>query len=156
MVAARTRLEIAANNLANVSTDGFRGIVARGALTGRGVTIERAPIASHGALLHTGRGGDGAFRLRDARGRIVETRNGAFSRGRDGRLRDDAGRVLVATRLSHGSSVRTGFLESANVDAIGQMVAMLAAQRSFESAERVVAAIDRTRHEAASDVAKAA
>ncbi|HUY41462.1 MAG TPA: flagellar basal body rod C-terminal domain-containing protein [Candidatus Dormibacteraeota bacterium] len=162
MVAARTRLEIAADNLANVSTDGFRGSLARGSLTARGVAIARAPIARHGALMHTGRTddraivGDGAFLLRDARGRIVETRSGAFVRGADGRLRDDAGRVLVATRLSRGSSVRSGFLEAANVDAIGQMVAMLAAQRGFESAEHVVAAIDRTRHEAASDVAKAA
>lgn len=160
MLAARERLEIAADNLANVSSDGFRGVLARGRLTSRGVEIERARMLARGALRHTGRAsdraivGDGAFRLRDARGRIVETRNGSFTRGTDGRLRDDAGDVLVGTRLARGSSVRAGFLEAANVDAVGQMVAMLAAQRSFESAEKAVGAIDQTRAKAASDVAK--
>lgn len=160
MVAARTRLEIAANNLANVSTDGFRGIAARGSLTRRGVTISRDPIVSQGALRHTGREsdlailGEGVFRLRDARGAIVQTRSGAFVRASDGTLRDDAGRVLVETRLGRGARVAHGFLEGANVDAIGQMVAMLGAQRSFESAEKSVAAIDQARRKAASDVAK--
>lgn len=160
MVAARTRLEIAADNLANVSTDGFRGSDARGFLTSAGVAIDRVPLSAHGALRHTGRSsdlaivGDGAFRLRDADGEIVETRNGAFTRGVDGKLRDDAGRVLIGTRLAHGSSVRRGFLEAANVDAIGEMVRMLAAERSYESAEKVVAAIDQTHQKAAGDVAK--
>lgn len=162
MIAARARLEIAANNLANVSTDGFRGSIARGMLGAHGVEIERASIAQHGALRHTGRStdlaivGSGAFRIRDSRGRVFETRDGAFTRGRDGRLRDDAGRVLVGTRLAAGSSIRGGFLEAANVDAVGQMVAMLAAQRSFESAEKAVTAIDQARQKAASDVAKVA
>jgi flagellar basal-body rod protein FlgG len=71
-------------------------------------------------------------------------------------LRDDAGRLLVGTRLAPGSSVRSGFLEAANVDAVGQMVAMLSAQRSFESAEKAVSAIDQARQKAASDVAKVA
>jgi len=162
MVAARERLEIAADNLANVSTDGFRGSLARGTLTARGVVIERSRITAQGALRHTGRtsdlaiAGDGTFRVRDARGRVFETRDGAFTRGADGRLRDDAGDVLVGTRLVPGSSVRPGFLEAANVDAVGQMVAMLSAQRAFESAEKAVAAIDQTRQKAASDVAKVA
>lgn len=160
MVAARARLEIAADNLANVSTDGFRGNDARGRLTRFGVTIAVAPIAQQGALRRTGRPSDlalvgpGAFRLRGASGRIVETRSGAFTRGADGRLRDDAGRLYLGARLARGSAVRTGYLEAANVDAIGQMVAMLAAQRGFESAEKAVAAIDDTRKKASSDVAK--
>jgi flagellar basal body rod protein FlgG len=161
MVAARTRLEIAANNLANVSTDGFRGSLARGFLTNAGVVIERRPLSRHGALQHTGRDtdlaivGNGAFLLRERNGSIVETRNGAFTRGTDGKLRDDAGRVLAGTRLAQGSSVRRGFLESADVDAIGEMVNVLSAERSYESAEKCVAAIDQTRQKAATDVAKA-
>jgi len=162
IVAARMRLEIAADNLANVSSDGFRGSLARGFMTPSGVEIERAPIAQHGSLRHTGRSSDlaivgsGAFRIRDARGGIFETRNGAFTRASDGRLRDDAGRLLVGTRLARGSSIRSGFLEAANVDAVGQMVAMLSAQRSFESAEKAVSAIDQAREKAAGDVAKVA
>lgn len=162
MVAARTRLEIAADNLANASSDGFCASVARGALTAGGVTIARIRAATHGALAHTGRDtdraivGDGTFRVRDAHGKITETRSGAFTLGADGRLRDDAGRVLLETRLGRGARVVHGFLESANVDAVGQMVAMLAAQRGFESAEKAVAAIDATRQKAANDVAKVA
>lgn len=189
MVAARTRLEIAANNLANVSTGGFRGSEARGFLSARGVVIQRLQSAAHGALRHTGRAfdlaivGNGGFRVRDARGRIVSTRAGAFSLDSTGHLRDDAGRVLLGSGnaalhvpdgatidangnvardgrvidrlpLAPGSTVRSGFLEAANVDAIGQMVSMLAAERSFESAQKVVAAIDETRKKAASDVGK--
>ncbi|HEY9085136.1 MAG TPA: flagellar basal body rod C-terminal domain-containing protein [Candidatus Tyrphobacter sp.] len=160
MVAARERLEIAADNLANVSTDGFRGSDARGFLTAAGAEIARTPVRAHGPLRHTGRASDlaivgaGAFLVRDVRGAIVATRDGAFSRDSRGRLRDDAGRVLVGTRLARGSSVRSGFLEAANVDAIGQMVSILSAERSFESAEKVVTAIDQTRQKAASDVGK--
>ncbi len=188
MTAARTRLDIATGNLANVSTNGFRKIVARGVLDAHGVTIERQTVAEHGALLRTGRTydlaivGGGIFRMRDAGGRISATRNGAFVRDRDGTLRDDVGRVLIglhgALRIPDGAalddrgrvmlagreidripvdpdaSVRSGFLEGANVDAIGEMVDILTAQRSFESAEKVVAAIDATRQKASNDVAR--
>lgn len=160
MVAARTRLEIAADNLANVSTDGFRGNDARGRLTRFGVEIAAQPIAQFGALRRTGRSTDlaivgaGVFRMRDARGRIVETRDGALTRGADGRLRDDAGRLYLGARLARTSTVRAGYLETANVDAIRQMVTMLCAQRGFESAQKAVSAIDETRKKASSDVAK--
>lgn len=82
MVAARTRLEIATENLANVSTAGFRPIAARGALSATGVTI---------------------------------------ARGRAG----------------------------AGVDAIAEMIDVLAAERSFESAQKTVGAIDATRQKSA-------
>ena len=160
MVAARTRLDIATGNLANVSSSGFREIVARGRLTARGVEITGACTRDQGSLVHTGRPndlaivGDGAFRVRDASGNVTETRNGAFARDRSGVLRDDAGRALIATRLAPGASVRSGFLETANVNAIEEMVNVLAAQRSFESAEKVVAAIDGANQKAADDVAR--
>ena len=88
MVAARTRLEIATENLANVSTEGFRRIAARGALTASGVAIERE------------------------------------------------------------SSLPTEHLPN-NVDAIAEMIDVLAAQRSFESAQKAVTAIDLSRQKAA-------
>jgi flagellar basal body rod protein FlgG len=162
MVAARTRLEIAANNLANLSSDGFKAEIARGRLSQNGVEVDPVQNDSRGALVHTGRDtdraivGEGTFLLKASDGRVVETRNGAFTRDASGRLRDDDGRVLVGTHLAPGSSVRTGFLESSNVDAIGEMVRMLAASRSFESAEKCVSAIDQTREKAATDVAKVA
>jgi flagellar basal body rod protein FlgG len=90
MVAARTRLEIATENLANVSSEGFRPVTARGFLTALGVTIQRE------------------------------------------RVQNDPGPKF-----------------GGGVDAIAEMVDVLAAERSFESAEKTVAAIDATRQKAA-------
>ena len=101
MVAARTRLEIASENLANASTGGFTRMRARGVLTAFGVLVERQPAATHGALQRTGRDfdlaivGDGSFAVRDRRGAVTATRGGRFSRERDGRLSDAAGRTLL-------------------------------------------------------------
>lgn len=82
MIAARTRLEIATENLANVSTAGFRRSVARALMSPAGVTVERQ-------------------------------------------------------RTSGG------------VDAIAEMIDVLAADRSFESAAKAVTAIDASRQKAA-------
>ncbi|MBV9233124.1 MAG: hypothetical protein JO030_03710 [Candidatus Eremiobacteraeota bacterium] len=172
MVAARTRLEIATDNLANCSTDGFRRVVARGFLSATGVSIARVQSNEHGALRATGRDldlaivGDGAFRVRDAAGHVHETRCGAFVRGADGTLRDHAGRTLLgahgALRIGDGERIdaaalglprqcrlQSGFLETAGVDAIAQMIDVLSAERSFESAQKAVAAIDASRQKSA-------
>jgi flagellar basal body rod protein FlgG len=100
MVAARTRLEIATENLANVSSEGYRRISARGFLTALGVSIVRERAHERGA----------------ARA---------------------AGRTVVTPRTSNG------------VDAISEMIDVLAAERSFESAQKAVTAIDRARETAA-------
>jgi flagellar basal-body rod protein FlgF len=189
MIAARTRLDIATENLANVSTTGFRRIDARGFLTPAGVAVDRVPGREQGALRRTGRDtdlaivGDGAFWVRDAGGSMSATRNGAFVRNADGTLQDTHGRTLVGLHgalrvppdgridvrghvidargrivdslgLPPGCSEHSGFLESAGVDAISQMVDVLAAERSFESAEKVVSAIDQTRQKTSSEVAR--
>ena len=96
MVAARTRLDAATENLANLSTAGYRRIDARGFLTTAGVAIEQRRESAPAARL------------------------GSFTLG--------------------------------GVDAIGEMVDVLAAERSFESAQKVVSAIDDTRR-ASSDAA---
>jgi flagellar hook-basal body protein len=183
MIAARGRLEIATENLANVSTDGFRRIEARGSLTAFGVTLSRRASAAGGALRHTGRDldfaivGDGAFSVRDADGRVTRTRAGAFVREADGTLHDARGRVVLGLRgalrvpsgatvdgqgrvvangrvvdavtLPPSSRLQNGFLEGPAVDAISEMIDVLAAERSFESAEKAVAAIDATRQKSA-------
>jgi flagellar basal body rod protein FlgG len=160
MVAARMRLDIATDNLANVSSDGFHAAIARGRLTAHGVEIARVGTSDHGAYRRTGRPddlaivGDGTFVLRSADGTTAQTRNGAFERDRFGALRDAAGRKLVATTLAPGASVRSGFLETSDVNAIGEMVNVLTSQRSFESAEKVVAAIDGIRQKSSDDVAR--
>lgn len=188
MVAARTRLEIATENLANVSTGAFARFRARGELTPFGVTVRRIATGERGAVRATGRQydlaivGDGAFAVRSAGGRIVQSRDGSFTRERDGTLRDAQGRALVADGrivrvpegarveasgavvaangapvacipLPRGSSVRSGFLETSGVNAVGEMVDVLCAQRSFESAQKVVTAIDRIREKSSGDVA---
>jgi flagellar basal body rod protein FlgG len=172
MVAARTRLEIATENLANVSTDGFRRVDARGFLTALGVTIARRSSGEGGALRRTGRDfdlailGRGAFRVRDSAGRVSETRAGAFIHEADGTLQDGRGRVVLGLRnalhvpsggvvdahalgLPSTSRIRSGFLEGPAVDAIAEMIDVLSAERSFESAEKAVAAIDATRQKSA-------
>ena len=100
MVAARTRLEIATENLANVSTQGFRPVTARGFLTALGVTIAREPASKPSPIRA-------------------------------------AGHTVDAPRLSNG------------VDAISEMIDVLAAERSFESAQKVVTALDLTRQKTA-------
>jgi flagellar basal body rod protein FlgG len=106
MVAARTRLEIATENLANVSTQGFRVIAARGFLTTHGVTIARD--------------------------------------------------LAPAERLGDASGTPRDALHPANgVDAIAQMIDVLAAERSFESAQKALLAIDQSRQKAA-DAARVA
>jgi flagellar basal body rod protein FlgG len=160
MIAARSRLEIATDNLANVSSDGFRASMARGKLTPHGVEIARVGTSDHGAYRRTGRPddraivGDGAFVLQSPDGTIAHTRNGAFERDRFGVLRDAAGRKLVGTILAPGSSVRSEFLETSNVNAIAEMVGVLTSQRSFESAEKVLGAIDTVRQKSSDDVAR--
>lgn len=186
MSAARTRLDVAAQNLANGSTDGFRKFTVRGFLSDRGLRMRVSAEESQGALRRTGRdfdlaiAGAGSFRVRGDDGRVATTRSGAFTRDRFQRLTDSSGRVLLGARgaivvpdgasidaggavrrngvvldripLPSGSSVRAGFLEASNVDAIGEMIDVMAAQRSFETAQKVLTAIDQTRERADTQV----
>ncbi|MBV9149090.1 MAG: hypothetical protein JO024_04455 [Candidatus Eremiobacteraeota bacterium] len=186
MSAAQSRLEIAADNLANASSDGFRRRVASGFLSSRGARITDGESSDQGALRHTGRTfdlaliGRGAFTLSDPRGGVSNTRSGAFTRDRFGHLRDDAGRLLLGKRgavrlpsgasiddggfvrsagriidriaLPAGASIRSGFIETSNVNAISEMVDVLCAQRSFESAQKVLSAIDVTRQKATDEL----
>jgi flagellar basal body rod protein FlgG len=188
MSAARGRLDIATENLANGSTDGFRRATARGTIDATGVHIARETDREQGALRRTGRtydlalAGSGEFTVRDFGGRTWTTRNGGFTRDRFNHLSDDAGRVLLGAHgplyvpegaaiepdgnvslrgtivdrlpLQRGTSVQSGMLESSNVNAIGEMVDVLTAQRSFESAQKVLSAIDAVDEKSATAVAK--
>ncbi|MFN2450123.1 MAG: flagellar basal body rod C-terminal domain-containing protein [Candidatus Baltobacteraceae bacterium] len=141
----------------------------------------QGPLRPTGRDLDLAITGGGAFRVRNEQGTVVQTRAGAFARDRFGRLHDSGGRVLMGTRgpllfpdgahfdpsgavvcdgktldrlpLPRGSSLRTGFLESSNVDAIGEMIDVLTAQRSYETAQKVLTAIDQTRERSATQVA---
>jgi flagellar basal-body rod protein FlgF len=188
MSAARTRLDVAAQNLANGSTDGFRKTNLRGFLDASGVQFQRSADAAQGALRRTGRDfdfaivGPGAFQVRGHDGRLHQTRSGSFVRDRFSRLVDRDGRVLIGAQgpvcvpdhatvdaqgriqrdgavlnripLPSGSNIRSGFLESSNVDVISQMIDVLTAQRSFEAAQKVLSAIDRIRERSSTQVAE--
>ncbi|HXF33565.1 MAG TPA: flagellar hook-basal body complex protein [Candidatus Acidoferrales bacterium] len=181
MRAARTRLDVAANNLANVSTDGFRKARAEASLTGRGIVLRVHEMQTQGALRRTGAPfdlaivGPGTFDVGGTR-----TRAGSFLPDREGYLADAQGRRLHGERgpvrvdaqtaieadgsvrsdgrltnriaLPAGASVRSGFLEGPNTDAIGEMIEVLNAQRAFETAQKTLVAIDDVRERSVGDV----
>ncbi len=181
--AARERLEIAAHNLANAATDGYRKTLADVGLTERGLAVERRPSSEQGAVRTTGRRfdlallGQGAFRVGAGL-----TRGGAFTRDRDGLLVDDRGRALHGARgvlrvspdatidadgkvrdrgrivdripLPAGTRVLSGALETSTVDAVGETLAILTAQRAFETAQKTLVAIDGAREKAVNDVVR--
>ncbi len=183
MRAARSQLDIATHNLANASTDGYRKSAAAVTLTDHGVAVAAHATHEQGAVRTTGRAfdlallGDGAFRVGD-----TTTRAGAFTRDRAGFLTDDRGRRLhgahgalrvsehakidadgavrdaghVVDRipLTAGTHVLAGSLETSTVNPIGETLAILTAQRAFETAQKTLLAIDATRDKAANDVVR--
>ena len=183
MRAARAQLDLATHNLANASSDGFRKTVARVALTARGLAVGESVTHDQGGVRTTGRPfdlallGEGVFHVGD-----TTTRSGAFTRTRDGLLVDDRGRALHGERgplrvsaaatiapdgrvhdrgrvvdripLRAGTQLLPGALETSTVNAIDETLAILQAQRAFETAQKTVSAIDATREKAANDVAR--
>jgi len=187
MHVARTRLDVSAANLANVSTPGFRRSIARARLGSDGMRVSSELDRAQGPLERTGRAfdlaiaGNGSFAVRDISGRTRFERSASLDLDRAGHLsdergavvlgragpahvassatidargfvHDESGRVVDRLRTSGGGDVRSGFLERANVDAVHEMVDVLAAQRAFETAQTTLSAIDGTRAKAASDI----
>lgn len=183
MHAARAQLETATQNLANVSSDGFRRATSHLALSSGGVRAFETRGFEQGAIRHTGRTldlailGPGTFEVGGK-----PTRSGAFLADRDGYLVDDrgsrvrglsgairitttttigtdgaireGGRVVNAIALPARSTLQTGVLETSNVNAIGETLAILNAQRAFETAQKTLVAIDDTRQKAMNDVVR--
>ena len=187
MRAAQTRLDVASENLANANSDGFHGEVVRFSAATAAPAV--AQNEREGALRVTGRPfdlaliGPGAFRVssRDGVRTLVEnTRNGAFSRDRFGRLVDDRGRALLGAdarpivvdeatevrpdgtfvsagkmvgriALAPGSRVQQHAVETSNVDGIGEMLSVIDAQRSFDTAQRLLKAADQAREKAVTE-----
>jgi flagellar basal-body rod protein FlgF len=183
MHAARSQLETATHNLANVSSDGYRRAVSSVALTNRGLVASEHGTFEQGAIRHTGREldfailGEGQFRV----GKEL-TRNGAFVTDRNGFVTDDRGRKLIGATgpiqltpgttiaadgavlregcivnriaLPGGTKLQSGALEASNVNAVGETLEILTAQRAFETAQKVLVAIDDTRQKAVNDVVR--
>lgn len=183
MHAARSQLETATHNLANVSSDGYRRAASSVALTDRGLVASEHGTFEQGAIRHTGREldfailGEGQFRV----GKDM-TRNGAFVTDRNGFVTDDRGRKLIGATgpiqltagttvaadgavlregcivnriaLPSGTKLQSGALEASNVNAVGETLEILTAQRAFETAQKVLVAIDDTRQKAVNDVVR--
>jgi flagellar basal body rod protein FlgG len=188
MRAARAQLDVATQNLANVSSDGYRRAAADVRLTSGGLVTTSSATHEQGPVRTTGRAfdfallGEGGFRVGDVTSRdgAVTTRSGAFTRDRDGWLVDDRGRRLNGTHgplrvsedakieadgavrdrgriveripLPPGTHILAGALETSTVNAIGETLTILTAQRAFETAQKTMLAIDATRQKAANDI----
>jgi flagellar basal body rod protein FlgG len=183
MRAAQAHLDTATQNLANVATDGFRRVRSAVDLTARGLVAREVPDPAQGGIRQTGRAfdlallGPGSFAVAGAR-----TRDGSFILDRDGWLTDrqgrrvlgahgplrlsedatiapdgtvhDGGRLVDRLPLPPGTRIRSGALEASSVDAIGESLAILSAQRAFETAQKTLVAIDQTREKAVNDVVR--
>lgn len=188
MHAMKSRLDVSAANLANVSSDGFHKRVSRATLTDAGLVTSSEVDPKPGALRHTGRALDlstaglGGYLVRDASGAVKVERSGSFARSASGALADERGNVLLGERgpivvtagatidargivrdaddtvarirVAPGSTLQSGFLESANVDSVTEMVDVLAAQRAFETAQKTLSAIDEERQKENNDVVR--
>ncbi|MGB8267927.1 MAG: flagellar basal body rod C-terminal domain-containing protein, partial [Candidatus Velthaea sp.] len=71
----------------------------------------------------------------------------------DGTIRA-GGRVVDRLALPAGTRVQSGALEASNVNAIAESLNVLQAQRAFETAQKVLVAIDDARNKAANDVGR--
>jgi flagellar basal body rod protein FlgG len=183
MRAARAQLDVATHNLANAVSDGFRRLATRVSIGSGGLSVRSEASHEQGALRTTNRPfdlallGPGTFRVGD-----VATRNGAFTRDRDGWLVDDrqrrlhgacgalrvsaaaaiaadgtvrdGGRIIDRIPLPAGTHLLSGSLETSTVNPIGETLAILTAQRAFETAQKTMLAIDGTREKAANDVVR--
>lgn len=183
MRAARGALDVAAHNLANAGSDGFRRTQVRFSLTPTGIAERSATVFEQGGVRASGGRfdcallGPGHFLVGGS-----PTRNGAFVRDRDGWLTDGRGgrvagtrgdirvspdarigadgsvlegaRVVNAIALPQGTTIRSGALEASNVDSIGETLAILSAQRAFETAQKTFVAIDETRQKSVNDVVR--
>ncbi len=120
-------------------------------------------VVGSGASTRTTR--DGAF-ARDRDGYLVAA-DGARLHGACGPLRvsadatiapdgvvHDGGRAIDRLVLPPGTSVQSGAVETSDVDPIGETLAILQAQRAFETAQKVFSAIDATREKSVDDVAR--
>jgi flagellar basal-body rod protein FlgG len=140
------------------------------------------PLRRTGRPLDLSVAGAGSMFVRDGAGAVVAIRSASFVRDGAGNLRDEHGRALVGSqglvhagadatidqdgaihengaitghvRLAPGTSVAAGFLETANVNAVHEMVDVLSAQRAFETAEQTLSAIDGARSKAVNDVVR--
>ncbi|MBC5800092.1 MAG: flagellar hook basal-body protein [Candidatus Eremiobacteraeota bacterium] len=154
----------------------------QGLVTSSRIDAAQGPLEHTGRTFDLAIVGAGGFFARERSGRISETRSGSFERNARGELADDRGRLLMGAHgpirassdaaidargivreagretgriaLRPGTTVQSGFIETSNVDAVGEMVDVLAAQRAFETAQKTLSALDEEREKDANDVVR--
>jgi|GEM_PF-6569996 len=117
-----------------------------------GTVCARTPETERFRATGTGAFCDDAGRRLTGRQGIIRVPDGAAVAS-DGTIHKD-GMLLDRLLLRPGTSVQSGFLESSNVNAIAEMVDLLGAQRSFESAQKVMSAIDAADQKASNEIAR--
>ncbi len=138
------------------------------------------PLRRTGRTFDLATAGAGGFFVRTTDGATVDVRSRSFDRDARGHLVDERGDVLLGTRgplvvredamidargdvreagtivgritTRPGTALQSGFLESANVDSVREMVDVLGEQRAFETAQKTLAALDDERQKDANDV----
>jgi len=174
------RLERATGELSNSQTDGFRSAVDAArrrqstlrptgrpldlALSGERGSIRLAPRTQHGVAIDHAVSVRAASLHRDNQGYLVDDRNrallgvgGPIVVAERAQFRSDGsvvvdGSTVARVPLAAGSELRSGFVSGSNVDSISTMVEILDAQRSFETAQKSLSALDATRSKATNDV----
>ena len=146
------------------------------------IDSSQGPLRRTGRPFDLALAGKGSLFVLGTDGRAQASRGGSFERDGAGHLVDERGRKLLgehgvlrvpadATIDSRGvvsvdgnecgrlktvlgTEVQTGFLETANVDAVHEMIDVLGAQRAFEAAQKTLSAIDEERQKDVDDVAR--
>ena len=172
MLPQKQQLEVAANNLANINTIGYKkeDIFFRHLVNAVNASDpaqgEQKIDFSEGALRHTGNPldaaivGDGFFVVQTDQGEAY-TRNGSFSLDGEGRLvtqsgdpvLSDSGELQIQGKsvkinekgeLLVDGHIRGGFLEGSNVNGIQEMISLIDLNRNYELGQKSIQSQDRT------------
>jgi flagellar basal body rod protein FlgG len=142
----------------------------------------QAPLRHTGRALDVAVAGPGSFSVREASGAIARVRSASLESNARGQLVDDRGRVVLGVHgpilasadatidtqgvvrdaervvgriaMTRDASLQSGFLVGTSVDGMHEMVAILSAQRAFETAQKTLSALDEQRQKDADDVAR--
>jgi flagellar basal-body rod protein FlgG len=154
----------------------------RGVVVSTSTETASGPLRRTGRPFDLAVAGPGSLFVADPSGHAVATRGGSFVRDAIGHLVDERGRRLLGERgalrvasdatidargivhsgdgehgritCARGTEIQAGFLEGANVDAVHEMIDVLGAQRAFETAQKVLSAVDQERQKDVEDVAR--
>ncbi len=183
--AAERALDVATQNLAAAPCDGFHRLLFTAKLTAQGIRTDVSRDAQLGGLRRTGRAldlaVDGArFACLNGETRVTvcaqRTRDGHLSaqdgqllRGQHGALRFPlqaefradgavmlAGRQIDQLALTRPAHIEQGVVEASNGDSMQAMIAVLQAQRQFETAQKMTQSLDAVAAKDATEITRAA